>query len=337
MNLLKCLLFTLMISTTCSLQAEGMPLDAKIYVAGHNGLVGSSVVRRLEEGGYTNIITRSSQELNLCIQQDVEAFFEEEQPEYVILAAAKVGGIKANMDYPAEFIYKNLMISANVIEASYKHGVTKLLFLGSSCIYPRNCQQPIHEDYLLNGYLEKSNEPYAIAKIAGIKLCESYNRQYGTKFISCMPTNLYGPNDNFDLKNSHVLPALLTKMIAAKEQGDPQMIVWGTGTPKREFLYVDDLADAVVHLMNHYEGQQHINVGTGEDISIAEVAMIIKDVVGYQGELVFDTSMPDGTPRKLLNVAKLKNTGWEAKTSLQEGIEKTYSWYMKNRDQLRKK
>lgn len=337
MKTIKSLLLTLVLLTSFYATAEEIPLDAKIYVAGHNGLVGSSIVRRLEQGGYTNIITRSSKELNLCIQKDVETFFKEEKPDFVILAAAKVGGIKANMDYPAEFIYTNMMISANVIHASYKSGVKKLLFLGSSCIYPRNCEQPIEEDYLLNGYLEKTNEPYAIAKIAGIKLCQSYNRQYGTKFISCMPTNLYGPNDNFDLKNSHVLPALMTKMVEAKESGAPQMVVWGTGKPKREFLYVDDLADACVHLMNHYEGEEHINVGTGEDISIAEVAHIIKDVVGYEGELVFDTTMPDGTPRKLLNVSKLNNTGWEAQTSLQEGIQKTYEWYMENRHQLRKR
>jgi GDP-L-fucose synthase len=337
MQRLKYLSLLFLFVTTCFVQAEEMPLDAKIYVAGHNGLVGSAVMKRLEQGGYTNIITRSSGELNLCIQRDVETFFEQEKPEYVILAAAKVGGIKANMNYPAEFIYKNLMISANVVHAAYENDVKKLLFLGSSCIYPRNCQQPIHEDYLLNGRLEPSNEPYAIAKIAGIKLCESYNRQYGTKFISCMPTNLYGPNDNFDLNNSHVLPALLTKMIEAKETNAPQMVVWGTGIPKREFLYVDDLADAVVYLMNHYDGQQHINVGTGEDISIGEVALLIKDAVGYEGELVFDTSKPDGTPRKLLDVGKLKNLGWQAETSLQEGITKTLEWYMENRDHLRRK
>ncbi|MEC7838622.1 MAG: GDP-L-fucose synthase [Chlamydiota bacterium] len=307
-----------------------MERDAKIYVAGHNGLVGSALMRRLDDGGYHNVVTRSSKELDLRSQSDVDTFFSEEKPDYVILAAAKVGGIGANMTYPADFIYDNLMISANVINSAYKHGVKKLMFLGSSCIYPRECGQPIHEEYLLNGYLEPTNEPYAIAKITGIKLCESYNRQYGTKFISCMPTNLYGPQDNFNLETSHVLPALLSKFVKAKENGDEYVEVWGTGTVKREFLFVDDLADAIVYLMNHYEGNEHVNVGTGIDLTIAELAELIKNIVGYKGELVYDKSKPDGTPQKLLCVDKINGMGWHAKTSLEEGLRKTLDWYRDN-------
>lgn len=303
-----------------------MPHDAKIYVAGHRGLVGSAIVRRLQQLGYTNIISRTSQELNLCDQSAVDTFFEQEKPDYVFLAAAKVGGIKANMDYPAQFIYENLAIETNVVHASYKHGVKKLLFLGSSCIYPRDCSQPIKEEYLLTSALEKSNEPYAIAKIAGLKLCEAYNRQYGTNFISCMPTNLYGPNDNFDLNNSHVLPALISKMIRAKKENAPEMVVWGSGKPYREFLYVDDLADAAIFLMNNYNDSETINVGTGSDVTIAEVAQLIKEIVGYKGELVFDRSKPDGTPRKLLCVDKLAKIGWKASTDIKEGIRKTVEW-----------
>lgn len=319
--------------TIVSLNA--MEHDSKIYVAGHNGLVGKAVMRCLEKQGYTNIITRTSKELDLRSQKEVNAFFEQEKPEYVILAAAKVGGIKANSDFPADFIYDNMMISANVIHAAYKSDVKKLMFLGSSCIYPRECAQPIHEEYLLNGYLEKTNEPYAVAKIAGIKLCQSYNRQYGTKFISCMPTNLYGPNDNFNKNNAHVLPALLDRFAEAKRHGDEEVVVWGTGSAFREFLYVDDLADAVVFLMNNYEGNEHINVGTGVDISIGDLVMLIKDTVGYEGNVVFDKSKPDGTPRKLLNVDRLRDLGWEAKTNLEEGLEKTFEWYMEHRDELR--
>jgi GDP-L-fucose synthase len=302
--------------------------DAKIYIAGHHGLVGSALVRQLEKEGYTNILTRSSKELDLRNQEQVDQFFQEQRPDYVILSAAKVGGIIANSTYPAEFIYNNLMISANVLHASYLHGVKKLLFLGSSCIYPRDCEQPIQEEYLLSGYLEKTNEPYAIAKIAGIKMCQAYNKQYGTKFISCMPTNLYGINDNFDLQNSHVLPALLSKFVTAKQNNDPQVVVWGTGNALREFLYVDDLASAALFLLNHYEGNEPINVGTGTDISIRDLALLIKEAVGYEGQLVFDASKPDGTPRKLLNVDKLAQLGWEAKTPLEEGITQTLQWYL---------
>ena len=307
---------------------NAMELDSKIYVAGHNGLVGSAILRELAKEGYTNVITRSSKELDLCNQSEVEIFFAMEKPEYVFLSAAKVGGIIANSTYPADFIYKNLMISANVIDAAYRHGVKKLLFLGSSCIYPRDCPQPILEEYLLSGYLEKSNDAYAIAKIAGLKMCQAYNKQYGTNFISCMPTNLFGINDNFDLQNSHVLPALLSKFVTAKETNSPSVTVWGTGSALREFLFVDDLANALVFLMNHYDGNETINVGTGVDISIGDLARLIKKVVGYEGELVFDTTKPDGTPRKLLNVEKLKALGWSAQTTLEEGLEKTYEWYI---------
>ncbi len=307
---------------------SGMELDAKIYVAGHKGLVGSAVLRELAKDGYTNVITKTSSELDLCNQNAVDHFFACEKPDYVILSAAKVGGIIANSTYPAEFIYKNLMIAANVIDAAYRHGVKKLLFLGSSCIYPRDCPQPILEEYLLSGQLEKTNDAYAVAKIAGIKMCQSYNKQYGTKFISCMPTNLYGINDNFDLQNSHVLPALLSKFVTAKENNSPQVTVWGTGKALREFLFVDDLASAVVFLMNHYEGNEIVNVGTGSDISIGDLAKLIKKVVGYEGEIIFDASKPDGTPRKLLNVDKLKALGWTAQTTLEEGLEKTYDWYI---------
>lgn len=330
----KCFFFLLLLVVS-TVYSETMDRQAKIYLAGHNGLVGSNVLKKLEQEGFTNIITRSSKELDLRSQNEVNHFFEEEKPDYVILAAAKVGGIVANRDYPAPFIYDNLMISSNVIHASYQFGVKKLLFLGSSCIYPRECAQPMREEYLLNGYLEKTNEPYAIAKIAGIKLCESYNRQYGTKFFSCMPTNLYGINDNFDLETSHVLPALLRKMVEAKERGDPTMTVWGTGRVKREFLYVEDLAEAIVFLMDHYEGKTHVNVGTGVDVSISELAELIKEIVGYQGELVYDSAKPDGTPRKWLDVSLLREMGWEARTSLRKGILKTLEWYLENREHSR--
>lgn len=303
-----------------------MNINAKIYVAGHAGLVGSAIVRKLNQDGYHNIIMRNSTELDLRDQHAVRIFFETEKPEYVFLAAAKVGGIWANMTYPAEFIYDNLMIELNIIDAAYRTGVKKLLFLGSSCIYPRNCPQPIKEEYLLTSELEKTNEPYALAKIAGINLCQSYNRQYGTNFIACMPTNLYGPGDNFHPENSHVMPALLRKIYDAHKNNEPEVVIWGSGTPYREFLYVDDLADAVVYLMNTYTGQEVINIGTGKDITIANLANLIAQALGYKGSFIFDTNKPDGTPRKVLNVDRLAKTGWYASTSLQDGIIKTVTW-----------
>lgn len=311
-----------------------MKKDSKIYIAGHRGLVGSALVRRLTELEYTNLVYKTHKELDLERQADVERFFQQERPEYVFLAAAKVGGIMANNTYPAEFIYSNIMVQSNVIHSSYLFGVKKLLFLGSSCIYPRNCPQPMKEDYLLSGYLEPTNEPYAIAKIAGIKMCQSYNRQYGANFISVMPTNLYGPNDNFDIQNAHVLPALIRKFHDAKVAGQKDVVVWGTGYPRREFLSVDDLADACIFLMNNYNSPEIINIGVGKDISIRELALMVKEIVGYDGELVFDTSKPDGTPRKLLDVSKLTSLGWQAKTSLREGIERTYRWYVETLEQI---
>lgn len=307
-----------------------MKVDSKIYVAGHNGLVGSAIVDRLKKAGFNNIVTRRFAELDLRNQKAVEDFFAKEKPEFVFLAAAKVGGIKANSDFKAEFAYDNLMIEANVIHAAYKNNVKKLLFLGSSCIYPRNCPQPIKEEYLMTGALEKTNDAYAVAKIAGITLCQAYNTQYGTHYISCMPTNLYGPHDNFDLESSHVLPALLAKFITAKNQQAPNVTIWGTGTPFREFLYVDDLADAVLFLMQNYEGNEIVNVGTGVDVSIAQLAHAIKDIVGFKGALIFDPTKPDGTPRKLLNVDKIHGLGWRAKTSLEDGIRKTLAWCNEN-------
>jgi len=312
-----------------------MDTQAKIYVAGSRGLVGSALVRTLQAQGYNNLVLRSSQELDLRNQASVEAFFALEKPEYVFLGAARVGGIQANNTYRAEFLYDNLMIEANIIHSAYRHGVQKLLFLGSSCIYPKLCPQPMKEDYLLTGVLEQTNEPYAIAKIAGLKLCENYCRQYGVSFISAMPTNLYGINDNFDLANSHVLPALMRKLHEAKVDGDPTVTVWGTGTPLREFLYVDDLADALVFLMNTYNAIDFVNVGTGQEVSIKELALTLKAVVGYEGELVFDSTKPDGTPRKLLDVSRLTAAGWQAKTDLKTGIEKTYSWFLQSYDALR--
>lgn len=304
-----------------------MNKHAKIYVAGHTGLVGSALVRKLKADGFTHLLCKTIDELDLCDQQAVNAFFSEQRPDYVFLAAARVGGIKANSSFPAQFIYDNLMISANVIHAAYRYGVKKLLFLGSSCIYPRNCPQPICEEYLLTGTLEKTNEPYAIAKIAGINLCQSYNKQYGTDFISCMPTNLYGPGDNFDLETSHVLPALIAKMYDAWSANAEYVTIWGTGKALREFLFVDDLADAAVFLMQHYSSSEPINVGVGRDIAIAEVAHLIKEIVGFKGKLVFDTTKPDGTPRKLLNVDKINSLGWQAQVSLEEGITRTLEWY----------
>lgn len=302
----------------------------KIYVAGHTGLVGSALLRALKKHGYTNIITRKITELDLRNQHAVEGFFEQEQPEFVFLAAAKVGGILANFTYPAQFLYDNLMIETNIIHAAHKHNVKKLLFLGSSCIYPRNCPQPICEEYLLTGPLEKTNEPYALAKIAGIKLCQAYNKEYGTKFISCMPTNLYGPGDNFNLETSHVLPALIAKMIFAQNHHDPTVKVWGTGKARREFLYVDDLADACIFLINHYKEDKPINVGVGEDLTISELAQIIQAAVGYKGTLTYDTTKPDGTPQKILNISGLQKLGWKAQTSLKDGIYKTIEWYKNN-------
>lgn len=309
-----------------------MNINDKIYVAGHNGLVGSSIMRRLKEAGYRNIVSISSSELDLRRQDAVEAFFEAERPDYVFMAAAKVGGIVANNTFPAQFIYENIMIEANILHAAYINKVKKLLFLGSSCIYPKFAEQPIKEDYLLDGKLEPTNEPYAIAKIAGIKMCESYNRQYGTNFISVMPTNLYGPNDNFDLETSHVLPALIRKFYEAKAQNKGEVVLWGTGKVRREFLYVDDLADAVLHLMNVYNGNEIVNIGVGEDLTIKDLAEVVKEVVGYDGQIVYDDTKPDGTPRKLLDVSKLNNLGWRAKTSLRQGIETTYEWWQKNCD-----
>ena len=311
--------------------AQQMPLDAKIYVAGHNGLVGSAVVRRLQQDGFLRIITRLHHELDLRNQQAVHNFFAQERPDYVFLAAAKVGGIKANMDNPAEFLYDNLVIQTNVMHAAYQYGVKKLLFLGSSCIYPRDCPQPIKEEYLLTSPLEETNKQYAIAKIAGLEMCKAYNKQYGTKFIACMPTNLYGPYDNFDLQTSHVLPALLTKFYTAKKTGTKQVVVWGTGASYREFLYVDDLADVLLFLMNNYDGDDIVNVGTGKDITIADLARLVAEIVGFDGELIFDTSKPDGTPRKLLNVNKLTQLGWQAPTSLHDGIIKTLQWVIEQR------
>jgi len=326
-NLVFMLLISVILSAHTADTPKIMAKDSKIYVAGHRGLVGSALVRQLEAQGYHNLVMATSKELDLRDKQAVDRFFERERPEFVFLAAAKVGGIKANNDYPVDFIGDNLAIELNVINAAYENGVKKLIFLGSSCIYPRDCPQPIKEDYLMTGPLEKTNEPYALAKIAGIGLCQAYNRQYKTRFISCMPTNLYGPEDNFDRQSSHVLPALLAKMYEAYKQGLPSVEIWGDGTPRREFLYVDDLADAVIFLMKNYDGAQHINVGTGEDISILELAMLIKDVIGYEGELVFNSALPNGTPRKLLDVSSLHDLGWKHTVSLKVGIEKTFDWY----------
>ncbi|MFB5760243.1 GDP-L-fucose synthase [Paenibacillus medicaginis] len=309
---------------------------SKIFVAGHRGLAGSAIMRRLQSEGYENIVVRTSAELDLRDYNKVLSFFQEEQFEYVFLAAAKVGGIVANNEYPADFIRDNLLIQNSVIDSAYRTGVEKLLFLGSTCIYPKYAPQPMREEYLLAGELESTNEPYAIAKIAGVKMCQSYNRQYGTKFISVMPTNLYGPNDNYDLHSSHVLPALVRKFHEAKMNGAESVEIWGTGTPKREFLHSDDLANACVYLMNNYEGNDIVNIGVGEDISILELAGKIKDVVGYHGRIVFDTSKPDGTPRKLVDVTRLHRLGWQASISLEEGLAVTYQWYVHNEQQLRK-
>jgi GDP-L-fucose synthase len=304
--------------------------NSKIYVAGHSGLVGSAIVRKLDTEGYSDIITRTRKELDLLNQQAVVDFFAVEKPEYVFLAAAKVGGIVANRDFPADFIYQNLQIQNNIIENSYRNSVTKLLFLGSSCVYPKLAPQPIKEESLLTGLLEPTNDAYAIAKIAGLKMCQAFNEQYGTNYISVMPTNLYGPNDNFDLETSHVLPALIRRFHEAKGTNAPSVTVWGSGAPKREFLHVDDLADAALFLMNKYNETEIVNIGTGEDIAIKELAELIRDTVGYKGELEWDTSKPDGTPRKLLDVSRLHELGWRHSINLENGIASTYDWYLTN-------
>ncbi len=303
---------------------------AKIFVAGHRGMVGSAIVRRLKKEGYLNLVVRSRNELDLNDQAAVQKFFDLERPDYVFLAAAKVGGILANNTYPADFIRDNLLIQANIIHSSYQTKVNKLLFLGSSCIYPKYAPQPMKEEYLLDGKLEPTNEPYAIAKIAGIKMCQAYNRQYGTNFISVMPTNLYGPNDNFDLASSHVVPALIRKFVEAKENSSPSVTVWGSGTPRRELLHVDDLADACLFLMENYNDSEIINIGVGEDVSIKELALLIKSVTSYDGDLAFDATKPDGTPRKLLDVTKLAQRGWKARIPLAEGLREVVDWYMKS-------
>jgi GDP-L-fucose synthase len=304
-----------------------MEKTAKIYIAGHRGMVGSAILRKLRDKGFKNFVLRTSKELDLTSQQAVAAFFAAEKPDYVFLAAAKVGGIHANNVYRGQFLYENLMIQNNVIHQSYLNDVKKLQFLGSSCIYPKMAPQPLREDYLLTGELEPTNEPYAIAKIAGIKMCEAYRSQYGCNYISVMPTNLYGPNDNYDLNNSHVLPALIRKFHEAKENGAEDVEIWGTGSPKREFLHVDDLAEACVYLMDHYSEPGLVNIGTGEDIAIKDLALLIKEIVGFKGELRFDTSKPDGTPRKLMDVSKLHSHGWKHQIGLKEGITSVYANY----------
>lgn len=301
-----------------------MNLNDKIYIAGHRGMVGSAILRQLKAEGYTNFILKTSSELDLRNQQSVAEFFEKEKPDYVFLAAAKVGGIIANNTYRGDFIYENLMIQNNVIHQAYVNDVKKLMFLGSSCIYPKMAPQPLKEEYMLTGELEPTNEPYAIAKIAGIKMCDAYRDQFGCNFISVMPTNLYGPNDNYDLKNSHVLPAMLRKFITAKRNGDISVTIWGTGSPKREFLHADDLAEACVFLMENYNDSGLVNIGVGEDISILDLAILVKKVVGFEGEIFTDTTKPDGTPRKLMDVSKLSSFGWKAKTTLEEGIKRVY-------------
>ena len=307
-----------------------MDRSAKIFVAGHRGMVGSALVRRLEAGGYANLLRRTRAELDLLDQASVRDFLRSERPDYVIVAAAKVGGIHANNVYRAEFLHQNLVIEANLIHASYEARVNGLMFLGSSCIYPRDCPQPIREEYLLTGPLEQTNEPYAIAKIAGLKLCESYNRQYGTRYVSVMPTNLYGPNDNFDLETSHVLAALLRKAHEAKLRGAKNLVVWGSGAPMREFLHVDDMADACVFLLEHGVGDGLYNIGTGEDVTIRTLAETIKRIVGFTGAIEWDRSHPDGTPRKLLDVSRMAALGWRARIGLEEGIRSTYAWYLKS-------
>jgi GDP-L-fucose synthase len=311
-----------------------MEKTSKIYVAGHRGLVGSAIERKLRMEGFTNIIGKSHAQLDLTRQEAVEAFFKEEHPEYIFLAAAKVGGILGNATFPAEFIYRNLAIQANVIHSAYKKGTRKLLFLGSSCIYPKHCPQPMKEEYLMSGYLEPTNEPYAIAKIAGIKMCQSYNSQHKTRFISVMPTNLYGPNDNSDLETSHVLPALIRKFHEAKVGGKKQVEIWGTGTPRRELMHVDDLADACFFLMQNYENSNIINVGTGKDITIRELAAMVAKVAEFEGDMRFDTSKPDGTPLKRLDVSRLNKLGWQPRIEIEKGIRETYEWYLQSEQNL---
>lgn len=311
-----------------------MEKNSKIYIAGHRGMVGSAIYRKLQKEGYNNIITRSSVELDLRVQSDVEQFFEQEKPEYVFLAAAKVGGIVANNTYRADFLYENLQIQNNIIHSSYLNSIKKLMFLGSSCIYPKLAPQPLKEDYLLTGPLEPTNEPYAIAKIAGIKMCDAYRSQYGCNYISVMPTNLYGYNDNYHPQNSHVLPALIRRFHEAKISNMPAVTIWGTGTPKREFLFADDLAEACYYLMQNYNEEGLVNIGTGEDISIKDLALLIKDIIGYAGEINFDTSKPDGTPRKLMDVSKLHSKGWHHKIELRDGIKLAYEDFLAHQANL---
>lgn len=309
--------------------------ENKIYVAGHRGMVGSAIVRNLQSKGYENIIGKTHRELDLTEQEDVWQFFREERPDAVVLAAAKVGGIHANESAPAEFIYENMQIQCNVIKAAHEFGVKKLLFLGSTCIYPKMAEQPIREDALLTGALEETNEAYAIAKIAGLKMCQFYKRQYGDDFISCMPTNLYGSHDNYDLQGSHVMPAMIRKFHDAKMSGAQNVELWGTGSPLREFLYVDDMADACVFLLENYDGEQHVNIGTGKEITIRELAELVKRTVGYEGQILWNSAMPDGTPRKLTDVSKLHELGWHHKIELEEGVEKAYRWFLENRSHAR--
>lgn len=305
-----------------------MEKNDRIYIAGHRGMVGSAIYRKLKEKGYSHFILRTSEELDLTIQADVESFFREEKPDIVVLAAARVGGIMANMQEPATFLYDNLMIQNNVIHSAYKNGVKRLLFLGSSCIYPRLCPQPMKEEYLLDGKFEPTNEGYAVAKIAGMKLCEMYNKQYGADYFSVMPCNLYGYGDNFDPVRSHVASALIRKFHEAKVTGRSEVVVWGTGNVRREFLFVDDMADACVYLLESYKGKEFFNVGSGTDVSIRELAELVRSVVGFEGNIVYDTSKPDGMPRKLMDCSKLSNAGWRYKTELKEGLKKTYQWYL---------
>ena len=312
-----------------------MQKDARVFVAGHRGLVGSAICRRLEADGYSDVLTQSRSETDLTDPAEVRQFFAQAQPEYVFLAAAKVGGIHANNSAPADFLRDNLQIQLNVIDAAYRAGVKKLVFLGSSCIYPKHAPQPMKEEHLLTGPLEPTNEWYAIAKIAGIKQCQAYRRQYGFNAVSLMPTNLYGPGDNFDLENSHVLPALIRKFHEAREAGEATVTVWGSGTPRREFLHVDDLADACLYLMQNYESEDIVNIGWGEDLSIAELAAMVKDVVGFEGDIVYDADKPDGTPRKLMDTSRLTGLGWRPSIGLREGLEQTYRWYLENREAIR--
>ncbi len=314
---------------------NSMNKDDKIYVAGHRGLVGSAIVRRLQADGFHNLLLRTSKELDLREQSAVRELFEKERPAYVILAAARVGGILANDTYPAEFIYDNLMMEVNVVDAAYRSGVKKLLALGSTCIYPRMAKQPIKEEYLLTGPLEPTNEWYAVAKIAGIKLCQAYRRQYGCSFIAAMPTNLYGPGDNFDLEKSHVLPAMIRKFHEAKMRNESTVTLWGTGRPLREFLHVDDLADACLFLLSNYDEEGIVNIGVGDDVSIAELADIVRDVIGYEGDVVYDATKPDGTPRKLVDIGRISSLGWCARIGLRDGIAQTYQWFLDNQHGLR--